>query len=167
MSDVKKTLFEAAYEAEVGTQWVLTKSASKLKCHKEADGDVVWSENGDGYIENEGDSVPFHVALRTDFEQLPSGPKKRDVRQGQVVGEDSVYIPSDKMQECIDAFKLIGRLTQWEGAQIGKPGYVIITTSRKAVYSEIQTPCDVTFQTAEQCEAAWKAECPEMFNGNI
>lgn len=154
MSDVKKTLFEAACEAEDGTRFKLSGVVFERR------------EDGEGwglYAAKSNNHARGDILVRTDFEQLPSGPKKRDVKMWVVSSEDDIKFPKDQFDECIEAANIIGRLMQWEGAQIGKPGYVIITTSRKAVYSEIQTPCDVTFQTAEQCEAAWKAECTELF----
>ncbi|MAK54700.1 MAG: hypothetical protein CML17_02420 [Pusillimonas sp.] len=159
---IKQTLFEAAKDAADGTRFKVGQAIFKVH-----HGSLMWIDG------DELRPALLNVLGATNWEYVPDGPKKRDVRQGQIVGEDSVYIPADMMAECIDAFKLIGRLAMWEGAQIGKPGYakscILISHGDDKVgangvmYIDNPLPLHVTFETKEQCEAAWKAECPEMF----
>ena len=161
MSDVKKTLFEAACDAEVGTKWALTLSANQDVVVKKV-GKVVWDRSEE--------HIPFHVYQRTDLFQLPSGPKKRDVDVSvlRLIGTLSVEVPDDAIDECVSAFDLIGRLMQWEGAQIGKPGWVMVKNNERwFAYRAANDIYAVTFETEEQCLAAHKSECPEMFNNSI
>ncbi|QDP65977.1 MAG: hypothetical protein GOVbin631_38 [Prokaryotic dsDNA virus sp.] len=152
--DVKKTLFEAACEAEDGTEW------------KMSNGHVYQKMIGNIYHKDSGSIASYKDLIKTDFEQLTSGPKKRDVQhEGRVH-----YVPSDMVPEIDSAFSLIKRLAIWEGAQIGKPGYAMEMVMFNGQSSKFEpfmrknpAPITVTFKTKEQCEAAWKAECPEMF----
>lgn len=148
------TLFEAAKDAPDGTRFLLVGSDQHVVKHDQLR--LIWADDG-GHVE-------YGHLQRTDFEIVPS-PRKRDVGVARVYPRDEVFLPDDNFDEGIEAFRLIGRLLMWEGAQIGKPGYVITFTGARAVSSWIDFPnkYEVTFKTAEQCEAAWKAECPEMF----
>lgn len=82
---------------------------------------------------------------------------------------DEVILPCDLWYEGISAFRLIGRLMKWEGAQIGKLGYVLSYIQNiehspiEPIYTKMFLPYSVTFETSDQCLAAWKAECPELF----
>lgn len=147
-SIAKQTLFEAAKDAPDGTRFKIIGREYTLE-----------SDGGGKYLRLEGDGKlsSLDVLHSTDFEVIPSGPKKRDDIPAFPV---TTNVPSDVSNECVDAFNLISRLMQWEGAQIGEPGYSI---GELRYETESPLPYIVTFETSEQCRAAWKAECPEWF----
>lgn len=151
MSDVKKTLFEAACAAEDGARF----KVGPIKF------DVMKSKDDLVYVGGDCDGqMLIHPDLRrTDFEQLPSGPKKRDA----TIFVEGFYVPTDVFHDTSFALDIMSGLLKWEGAQIGKPGYVMKPGQFGNVFIAKPSKIDVTFQTAEQCEAAWKAECPDMF----
>ena len=153
MSDVKKTLFEAACEAEDGTRFRVEGTRTALW----KDGNLTWE-----FIY--GHDVPVSILRRTDFEQLPSGPKKRDVAETTWVAK----APYDRVNELAPVVDMMARLLQWEGAQIGKPGWVMVKNNERwFAYRTANDIYAVTFETEEQCLAAHKSECPEMFNNSI
>lgn len=158
MSNPMKTLFEAACEAEVGTKWALTLSANQDVVVKKAN-KVVWDSSEE--------NIPFHVYQRTDLYQLPSSPKKRDA----IIHVDGFLVPFDLHQDATSLSTLTAGLLKWEGAQIGKPGWVMGHVSKtddvliEPYQMSMVMPDQVTFKTREQCEAAWKAECPDLFEG--
>ena len=146
-----QTLFEAAKDAPVGTRWFVGRS------------DLVVFKSSQGHkwtlqYKHNGENVRTDTLCRTDFEIIPSGPVKAS------------GIPLEKMKDVHSAIDLIGELMKWPGAQIGKPGYVLSYIRNidhspiEADYTKHFLPSSITFETAEQCEAAWKHECPELFS---
>lgn len=157
----QQTLFEAACEAEDGTEFVIAGYGGKAVWW--AGNKAVWWAGNLTWDERGERDVCVRVPQMTDFEQIPSGPKKRETEFLDICEGDRIKVPFDRWKDCADAFKLIGRLMQWEGARIGKPGYNYYTDGSGTYFEDHPSKYEVTFKTAEQCEAAWKAECPEMF----
>ena len=159
----QKTLFEAACEAEDGTRFKVGTRCLVMTRHGWGD-DLVFEDSPEK-------SVPISWMYSTDFERLPSGPKKRTLHVDDWVFDShhEIYVPFDMKNDAVKAFKLMSDLMQREGAQIGRPGYVIKKVSGGGIsssivaYEESPKPTEITFQYADQCLAAWKAECPEMF----
>jgi hypothetical protein len=150
----KQTLFDAAKDAHEGAKFAIGNDKFVKNM-----GNLIW-------VEDSGHSnfAPLVMLSATDFETIPDGPKKRDVRMAPVALQHSVMVPEDYFADVIPAITLIGKLMQWEGAQIGKPGYRTNGVNGIPYFvDDAVIPIDVTFETADQCEAAWKAECLEMF----
>ncbi|WP_417790660.1 hypothetical protein [Terasakiella pusilla] len=151
----KQTLFEAAKDAPDGTRF----KAGSFEAVKN-DGCLRLSSGDRG-------NVSLGFLQLTYFEVIPAEPKKRDVRVSDVIYDDGVKFPSDKHDECISSFRLIGRLMQWEGAQLGEPGCFLswsVSDQKWRVHAAVahNPPTRVTFKTKDQCLAAYKAECPEL-----
>lgn len=151
---IKQTLFEAAKDAKDGTRF-------KLGCGLEC-----FISNGTVIVDG-FECGKVDILSSTDFYVIQQPPRKRDVGKSTVCCRE---VPSDMFADCCDAFKLICRLAMWEGAQIGKPGYAMEMVMFNGQSSKFEpfmrknpAPITVTFKTKEQCEAAWKAEFPEMF----
>jgi len=149
----QQTLFEAAINAPDGAQFRIDATVFN-KCREMS---REWT-----LVNNYGKHAEMHYLERTDFEQLPAEPKKRDVKMTPIYG---VKVPSDMTRTLREKFELIGRLMQWEGAQIGEPGWAFNKPEPdKPFYLECAcSPIDVTFQNPEQCTAAWQAVFPELF----
>ena len=149
----KQTLFEAAKDAPDGTRF------------KSNDNDIFVKTLGTLKFEDDGCIVGLHILELTDFEIIPPGPRKRDVGVNTLTSTHRINVPDDLEKECVEAFKLIGRLTMWEGAQIGKPGYAagryLGEAHPVAHYLNKVSLYQVTFETPEQCIAAWQAEWSE------
>ena len=162
----KPTLFEAAKNAPDGTRFMLkTMPGDVLVKRKTATNAWV--------LEWEDGASLSHSSLgMVDFDIVSLGPKKRDcdVTVLRLAGTLSAEVPDDMVDDCVGAFDLISRLCMWEGAKKpGTPGYVLSHIKNvdhspiEPIYTKMILPYSVTFETAEQCLAAWKAECPEMF----
>jgi hypothetical protein len=150
----KQTLFDAAKDAPDGSRFLLVGSDRHVVKHDQLR--LIWADDG-GHVE-------YGHLQRTDFEAIPDGPKKRDVHMAPVALKNSVMVPADCFADVIPAMALIGKLMQWEGAQIGKPGYRINMLNGDAYFIfDADLPTDITFETEDQCKAAWEAECPDMF----
>jgi hypothetical protein len=151
----QQTLFEAAEDAPDGTMF----KVGQVHMEKIQDG-TFW-----GLHYDHGENVRSCFLGRTDYEIVHRGPRKRKL----VVCNISAEVPDNMKEICAKSFDLIGRLCMWEGAHIGEPGEIPgrfvgdPLGSMASMYCEFPGPCDVTFQTKEQCLAAWKAECPELF----
>lgn len=162
----EQTLFEAAKDAPDGTRFMLkTMTGDVLVKRKTATNAWV--------LEWEDGASLSHSSLgMVDFDIVSLGPKKRDcdVTVLRLAGTLSAEVPDDMVDDCVGAFDLIARLCMWEGAQIGKPGYVLSHIKNvehspiEPIYTKMVLPYSVTFKDSpEQCLASWKAECPEMF----
>lgn len=144
----QQTLFEAAKDADDGTRFKVGSLVLEKTRHQCAE----WSLTDD----RGRHCMTYHLDV-TDFEQLPPEPVKAD------------KVPQHLIPDYNKAMKLIADLLRWPGAQIGKPGYVLSYIRNidhspiEADYTKHILPSSVTFETAEQCETAWKAERPEVF----
>lgn len=146
-SSTKPTLFEAAKDAPDGTMFELkADSIDGYGSRVFVKEDCAIKDRKYGRL-----VTCLDFLARTDFEFIPSGPVK------------AFNLTDQQTREYKDACLLIGELMKWPGAQIGKPGWTIGDEHEPFVIDANPLKTTVTYKDKQQAEAAYRAECPELF----